>query len=101
MPAVESAAEYADWPKMLITSLGCKCPMCGKEWVLHGQGQGFVKAGAFKHIAACFEKKLAGRGLKVGKWNDEKQAHLLVPLNYVEPAIHKQQTKKPGNWPWP
>ncbi len=39
-----------------------------------------VKAGAFRHISTCFRNSLAKRGLQLGKWDDEKQAHLLVPL---------------------
>lgn len=72
--------EYAELPKLLLTAVGCKCPLCGKEWGLHGQGQGFVKAGAFRHTSTCFRNSLAKRGLQLGKWDDEKQAHLLVPL---------------------
>jgi hypothetical protein len=73
--------EYSDWPNLILTDIGCQCPVCGREWVLNGGGQGFVKVGARKHVGACFEKKLATRGLKMGDWSDENQAHLLIQLN--------------------
>lgn len=73
-------SQYGRTPPMLLTGTGCKCPVCGREWQLHGQGQGFVKAGAWRHISACYAKTLADRGVQLGMWDDEKQAHLFVPL---------------------
>jgi len=81
MPAANlTPDEYATWPKLLLTVDGCKCPICGKAWQLLGRGQGFVKAGAFRHVSACFSAQLAERGLQLGKWDDDRQAHHLVPL---------------------
>jgi len=67
--------------------------------MLQGQGQGFVKAGAWRHVTSCYVKQLASRGLQLGNWDDEKQAQILEPLGtkYVEPVRPKIETK---NWPW-
>lgn len=77
---MQEPVEFAEWPKLLLAGDGCKCPVCGRTWQLHGRGQGFVKAGAFRHVSACFVAELAKRGLQMGKWDDDRQAHRLVPL---------------------
>lgn len=93
--------EYRRTPQMLMTTSGCKCPICGKHWVLHGKGQGFVKAGAWKHISACYIKQLASRGLQIGKWDEEVGANILEPLGtkYVEPQSQKMDVDA-QDWPW-
>lgn len=98
---------YADWPKLILTTIGCKCPVCGREWMLNGGGQGFVKVGARKHVGACFQKKLAASGLEMGDWIDEKQAHILVPLVHYQ-SMRNQESTTPkskiadsGDWLWP
>ena len=101
------APEYADWPKLLLTAIGCKCPVCGREWELNGGGQGFVKVGARKHVGSCFQKQLANRGFEIGNWSDEKQAHILVPIGHYksvllnESASPKGAIKNDPEWPWP
>lgn len=107
MNAIALQPEYADWPKLILTAIGCQCPVCGREWVLHGGGQGFVKVGARKHVGACFERKLAANGLEMGNWSDEKQAHILVPLGHYQSLKDQENTPTKskiaddGNWPWP
>ena len=101
------APKYADWPKLLLTAIGCKCPVCGREWVLSGGGQGFVKVGARKHVGSCFQKQLANRGLELGEWNDEEQAHILVPLGHYKSLLNRGSAtaecsiKDDPEWPWP
>lgn len=84
---------------MVMTTEGCQCPVCGRSWTLEGQGQGFVKAGAWRHISACYVKQLASRNLQMGKWIEEEDAHILEPLGekLVEPQFPKMDVQ---GWPW-
>lgn len=73
--------QYANWPRLIKLASGeLECPICQRQWDQWGRGQGFVKAGASKHLTACFDKQLAARGLQMGYWVEEKQAFALVPL---------------------
>jgi hypothetical protein len=69
---------YANTPALRQHPNGWSCPLCGKAWIRHGRGSGFVKAGAFRHLDACWRNALAEKGLATGKWSDEHNAHVLT-----------------------
>lgn len=74
------AGSFADWPKLLSNRNGWRCPLCSRSWSNEGGGAGFVKAGARRHVAACWQETLRQQGLQMGDWDEGRQAHILVPL---------------------
>lgn len=55
-----------------------QCPYCGMQWERGGKKEGFVKAGAFRHVAGCRNVLLFERGYVPGMWVEGRQ--LAVPL---------------------
>lgn len=45
-----------------------ECPYCHKTWQRGGHKEGFVKAAAFQHVAACWEIVLFDAGYALHQW---------------------------------
>lgn len=70
--------DYVRTPPLRQHPNALVCPICGKTWLRDGRGQGFVKAGAFRHVVACWRNALASQGLAIGKWDEDRDAHILT-----------------------
>lgn len=56
------------------------CPLCRICWEREGRGSGFVKAGALRHVYACWEKSVAKRGYTIGIWSERRSGYRLHPI---------------------
>lgn len=85
------AGNFVNWPKLIQGRDRWRCPLCERTWPREGGAQGFVKAGARRHVSACWEKKLLAHGLKMGAWSNRQQGHILLTANAVYPTSESHQ----------
>lgn len=61
-----------------VTPIHFVCPYCGGWWLRGGHKEGFVKAGAFRHVSSCRAVVMFDMGFVPDRWVDGKQ--LAVPV---------------------
>lgn len=73
---------FVDYPPLVIyQNKVMECPCCNMQWSKKGGGLGFVKAGAISHVAHCYLKMLAEKGLRLAdQYNMEKLGFEIIPL---------------------
>jgi hypothetical protein len=61
------------------------CQYCGTQWARGGSKEGFVKAGASRHVTGCQKVLLLEKGYVADKWIAEGQT--AVPIADAQPKV--------------
>lgn len=72
---------------LVVTPVHFVCPYCSAGWPRGGHKEGFVKAGAFRHVSGCRAVVMFDMGFVPDRWVDGKQ--LAVPVTAAHPKITK------------
>jgi len=72
---------------LVVTPIHFVCPYCGAGWLRGGHKEGFVKAGAFRHVSGCRAVVMFDMGFVPDRWADGNQ--LAVPATTAHPNVVK------------
>jgi len=70
------------------------CPYCGHQWQRGGHKEGFVKAGAFRHVSGCRQVLLFEKGYVQGQWVDGAQLAIAVAKAHPKQVLSAKTTKR-------
>jgi hypothetical protein len=79
--------DIVPWFALHVGSSTFWCPYCERTWERGGHKEGFVKAGAQRHVHSCWEILLFQRGYTIGEYRSRggQMATPLAKLDGSEP----------------